>query len=215
MKTIFKKATQIAVSAFAGVLLCTGIASAHVVVKPSTSTTQEEETYTMKVPVEKDVPTTKVTVKMPSGVEFQAYEPISGWTVSTEKSSDGKVTAVTWTASGEGILPGQFQQFTFVAANPDKAGTIAWNAYQYYKDGSIVEWTGDEGAKTPHSITEIVAAPSVNEHGADHMDHTTAEKKDTGVKPASTGTQPTSLILSIVSAVLSLAALLTALRKKR
>jgi LPXTG-motif cell wall-anchored protein len=215
MKFIFKKPIQIAVSTFASILLFTGIASAHVTVKPSTSTTGAWETYTMKVPVEKDMPTTKVTLKIPKGVEFQQYEPIPGWTVSTEKDAAGKVTSVTWTTTGEGILPGQFQQFTFVAKNPKDTGKANWDAYQYYKNGSIVEWTGDQGSQTPHSITEIIAAPSTNEHGADHMDHTAAPEKNTESKYSSTGTQQTSLILSIVSAVLSLAALLVALRKKR
>lgn len=37
-----------------------------------------------------------------------------------QKDSAGKVKTVVWEATGEGILPGQFQRFTFVAKNPDK-----------------------------------------------------------------------------------------------
>ena len=65
-----------------------------------------------------------------------------------QKDNDGKVKTVVWEATGEGILPGQFQRFTFVAKNPDKEQKIAWDAYQQYKDGEIVEWTGDEKLKT-------------------------------------------------------------------
>ena len=36
------------------------------------------------------------------------------------KDNAGKVKTVVWEATGEGILPGQFQRFTFVAKNPDK-----------------------------------------------------------------------------------------------
>ncbi len=42
-----------------------------------------------------------------------------------KKDNDGKVKTVVWEATGEGILPGQFQRFTFVAKNPDKEQKIA------------------------------------------------------------------------------------------
>ena len=125
------------------------------------------ETYTMKVPVEKNEPTTKVVLKMPAGVEFQQYQPIPGWKTSVSKHDD-KAVSVTWEAKDGGIQPYQFQQFTFVAKNPEKSGDAAWDAYQYYKDGSIVEWTGDEKADTPHSITKITKSTSVTDaHGAE------------------------------------------------
>ena len=52
-----------------------------------------------------------------------------------------------------------------------KNDAAAWNAYQYYKDGTIVEWTGDDDADTPHAITSIVDAAklgheTVDAHGA-------------------------------------------------
>ena len=56
----------------------TAAASAHVSVKPAESAAGSWETYTMKVPVEKNEPTTKVVLKMPAGVEFQQYQPIPG-----------------------------------------------------------------------------------------------------------------------------------------
>lgn len=175
-------------------------ASAHVEVKPDASTTGEEETYTIHVPVEKDVPTTKITIKMPAGVEFQQYEPINGWTIRTEKGSDGKVSAITWIASGEGILPDQFQQFTFVAKNPDTAQKISWNAYQYYKDGSIEEWTGEEGSDKPHSITTIqVAAKDVTKPNNE----------------GNTAMQTITTVASLVALLLSIVALITCFRRKK
>ena len=59
--------------------------SAHVTVKPATSDIGSWETYTIKVPVEKNIATTKVTLKIPSGVEFQQYEPVPGWKVEEQK----------------------------------------------------------------------------------------------------------------------------------
>ncbi|EUJ24408.1 hypothetical protein PGRAN_00770 [Listeria grandensis FSL F6-0971] len=132
------------------------LASAHVTVAPTESTTGAWETYTVKVPVEKDSPTMKLVIKIPTGVAFQSYEPVPGWNVVVNKTDN----TVTWTATAGGIKNGQFQRFSFVAQNPDKAETVDWNAYQYYQDGSIVEWTGNEDADYPHATTTISKAVS-------------------------------------------------------
>ncbi|AUJ61262.1 YcnI family protein [Bacillus velezensis] len=179
-------------------------ASAHVSVKPAESAAGSWETYTMKVPVEKNEPTTKVVLKMPAGVEFQQYQPIPGWKTSVSKHDD-KAVSVTWEAKDGGIQPGQFQQFTFVAKNPEKSGDAAWDAYQYYKDGSIVEWTGDEKADTPHSITKITKSASVTDaHGAEQSN----EESKSGVSALDIA----AIVLSAAAIILSIAALV---KKKR
>ena len=66
--------------------------SAHVTVKPATSDVNSWETYTIKVPVEKNVATTKVTLKIPSGVEFQQYEPVHINNIKMEKLLNGQAT---------------------------------------------------------------------------------------------------------------------------
>ncbi|WP_404841523.1 YcnI family protein [Bacillus velezensis] len=182
----------------------TAAASAHVSVKPAESAAGSWETYTMKVPVEKNEPTTKVVLKMPAGVEFQQYQPIPGWKTSVSKHDD-KAVSVTWEAKDGGIQPGQFQQFTFVAKNPEKSGDAAWDAYQYYKDGSIVEWTGDEKADTPHSITKITKSASVTDaHGAEQSN----EESKSGVSAIDIA----AIVLSAAAIILSIAALV---KKKR
>ncbi|MBW7975355.1 DUF1775 domain-containing protein [Bacillus velezensis] len=182
----------------------TAAASAHVSVKPAESAAGSWETYTMKVPVEKNEPTTKVVLKMPAGVEFQQYQPIPGWKTSVSKHDD-KAVSVTWEAKDGGIQPGQFQQFTFVAKNPEKSGDAAWDAYQYYKDGSIVEWTGDEKADTPHSITKITKSASVTDaHGAEQSN----EESKSGVSALDIA----AIVLSAAAIILSITALV---KKKR
>lgn len=204
---MLKKFARVVLPAFFGLFLFAGVASAHVTVSPATSTTGAWETYTIKVPTEKNIPTTKVTIKTPKGVEIESYEPVPGWTYSAEKGSDGKTKTFTFKADGKGILPGQFQQFTIVATNPNRETEIAWDAYQYYKDGSIVEWTQDKNGDNPHSITKIVKGSDTGQ--AQTHDTTTNDDKTSG---SSSNTLP--LILSIVSVVLSLVALITAFRKK-
>lgn len=218
MKKTIKKMSKILLPTVLGLFLFSCVASAHVTVNPSTSTTGAWETYTVKVPTEKEIPTTKFTIKAPKGVEIESYQPIPGWKYSSEKDDNGKIKSFTFEATAEGILPGQFQQFTFVAKNPSKATKIAWDAFQFYKDGSIVEWTKDEGADTPHSITDIVAGASTNEHHDEKATTNTTKKEETKTTDveASDSDQSTSLplILSIVAVVLSLVALIMAFRKK-
>lgn len=191
--------------------LFSSIASAHVTVAPKTSTTGAWETYTVKVPVEKEMATTKFTLKIPSGVEFESYQPVAGWNLTTQKDANGKVTSITFETTGEGILPGQFQQFAFVAKNPNQAGKAAWDAFQYYKDGSVVEWTGEEASKAPHAITDIVTASN------QMPGMTTQQPKETQKTATATATSNNNsvpLILSIVAVLLSLVALVLAVRKK-
>ncbi|MEH7120020.1 YcnI family protein [Neobacillus vireti] len=217
MKKSVKKFSSIFLTTILGVFVFSSVASAHVTVMPKSSTTGAWETYIVKVPVEKEVPTTKLTIKAPAGVEIMSYQPVPGWKYTADKDTSGRVKSFTFEASNEGILPGQFQQFTFVAKNPEKATEIAWNAYQYYKDGSIVEWTGDDSAKTPHSITEIVAGASTDDHHDDQAKTENTQKQQTKTENAkTTDTQPSKLplILSILSLLLSLAALTFSFRKR-
>ncbi|MBF2478194.1 YcnI family copper-binding membrane protein [Listeria marthii] len=137
-------------------------ASAHVSVQPSESNVESWETYTMKVPSEKDAASKKVVLKVPKGVSFESYEPVPGWTTTVDKKND----TVTWQTEGNGIEKGQFQRFSFIAKNPSEEGEVAWNAYQYYEDGSIVEWVGAEDSETPHATTEIVKESSNSTTGS-------------------------------------------------
>lgn len=210
MKNPIKIISKIFLPTFLGLFLFGSIASAHVEVTPKTSTTGEEETYTAKVPSEKDVPTTKFTIKIPSGLDFDSFEPIAGWNFTTQKDSNGKVKSITFETTGQGILPEQFQRFVFVAKNPDKATKVTWDAYQYYKDGSVVEWTGDEGSDTPHSITNIVSETATDQPTKQDV----KQDKDSTSTPASAGTSSLPLTISIISALLSIVAIFLGIRKK-
>ncbi|WP_445487359.1 YcnI family copper-binding membrane protein [Niallia sp. 03133] len=191
-------------------------ASAHVTVKPATSTTEAWETYSIKIPVEKDIPTTKIVLKIPENLEFKMYEPVEGWKTTTEKDNKDKVTTVTWETANDdaAIQPGQYRTFTFTAQNPSEAEKVAWDAFQYYKDGSIVEWTGDENSELPHSITDIVKSEmATDSHG--HSHNTTAN--NTEEKSAHDQEEGTSLstVLSIIAIIVSIAAIIVSFVKRK
>ena len=220
-----KKVTSLLTKSIAAATLflgiSVGVASAHVTVSPNQVLPGSYQTYTIKVPVEKPDPTLKVALKIPKGLEFKNYQPIPGWKVNLEKDADGMVKSITWSSS-EGIQEGQFQQFNFVAKNPDKEGTAAWDAYQYYKDGTVVEWTGDEGSDSPHSITKITSDTSMDSAMTDdhHDDEKATDKKTDTTKKSDDMDHETedagmsALILAIIALVAAVGALFVALRKR-
>lgn len=158
MNRLSRKLMTLFGPAVVALLLFSAVASAHVTVAPVQSSTGAWETYTLKVPSEKDVATVQVDLRIPAGAEFKQYEATPGWDVTIEGNK------VSWIANGEGILKGQFQRFYFTAKNPDTAGEIAWDAYQHYADGSLVQWSGEAGTENPHSVTSIVQAAAGGEH---------------------------------------------------
>jgi uncharacterized protein YcnI len=192
-------------------LLFAGVASAHVVVYPKETTQGAYEKFTVRVPSEKkDVPTVKVEVRLNvNEVSISRIEPKPGWKYDLTKDATGAVTAVTWTATGDGLSPTEFAEFNMQGKVADKATAITWKAYQTYKDGSVVEWVGGEGSDTPASVTKVNPKPAGAASG-DH-DHGNAA----AAAPASSGSSQTPLILSIAALVLGALALIVALVKKR
>ncbi|MGX9136074.1 YcnI family copper-binding membrane protein [Rummeliibacillus sp. JY-2-4R] len=219
MKNVLKKWSVGVMSSGLALMIFAGTASAHVSVKPDVSQPGAWETYTMKVPVEKAVNTTKVTLKVPEGAEFESYQPIAGWDVSLDKDAAGKTKTVTWKATGAGIAEGQFQQFSFVAKNPEKETEAVWDAYQYYKDGTVVEWTGDESADTPHAITKITASATNAASETSAHNHATAEAGHTENAASATETKDsnstTTLTLSIIALILAIVAVIRSFMKRK
>ncbi|MFJ7639807.1 YcnI family protein [Peribacillus sp. NPDC097225] len=218
-----KNGTKLIIGALASLFLFAGSANAHVTVNPSSSAPEAWETYTLKVPVEKESSTTKVALKVPEGITFSSYQPVPDWKVTTEKDKKGHVKTVTWEATGDGIAAGQFQQFTFVAQNPKDEADIAWDAFQYYADGEIVEWSGEEGSDLPHSITEIMAASksnedsSVHEHAkeGDHSHSDSVDKSKESTDKEENNDQTLIIILGLLSLIISIIALTIAARKNK
>ena len=128
--------------------------SAHVTVSPEKVEQGAYEIFSVKVPTEGEQPTTKVMVKAPDGVNISRVAPMFDWSYEMEKSEDGKVTSITWTANGEGLLPGEFTQFNMQGKVGEDATSLEWKAYQTYADGKVVEWVGAEGADKPASLSD-------------------------------------------------------------
>ena len=128
------------------------------------------EILSFSVPNEKDDANTtalEVTIPTKYPIAFVSVKPMTGWTITTEKTKlakpvktdDGAVTEavskITWTATAGGLEPGQFDLFTISAGPlPTKPSKLEFKALQTYSDGDIVRWIeptreGCAGARAP------------------------------------------------------------------
>ena len=89
-----KKLLTLAVSMIGAITLFAGVASAHVSVQPQETSQGKYEVFTLRVPSESEVPTTKVEVKFPEEVDITRFEPKAGWTYEVQKDDTGKITSV-------------------------------------------------------------------------------------------------------------------------
>lgn len=152
-----------------------GTASAHVTVKPAEVKPESYQTFTLSVPVERDVPTTAVRLVVPEGLTSVRPNVKPGWKVNLTKVGSGeeqRITEITWTG---GSIPVDFrEEFYFSAKTPVAPATVAWKAYQTYSDGVVAAWdqvpAGEHGhdhenPAGPYSQTLIVNAHESHSSG--------------------------------------------------
>ncbi len=157
LKKVSKLLTALVLMLMAAVV-SSELASAHVTVQPSEVTAGSFVEYTVRVPCERDNPTTKVRLEIPQGVVVSRFLPLEGWQRQVERDAAGRVVAVTW--YGGTIAPDEYQDFSFLARNPTSPGKIAWRAFQTYQDGTLIEWVGPEGTDRPASVTTVKGSES-------------------------------------------------------
>lgn len=183
-------------------------AFAHVTVQPEESSTGAYEKYTVRVPVEKDIPTTEVELKVPKNVEVISIMPVPSWDYKLKKDNDDRITFVTWKAKGSGIHAGEFTEFSFVGVNPEEEGEVAWKAHQTYEDGSVVKWVGKPDSKEPASITQIKPGDSSHSHDVSTQAVNKTESKEED------SSNPFSLLPSVLAGLAIVLSLIALLRKK-
>ncbi|TVY06942.1 YcnI family protein [Paenibacillus cremeus] len=193
-------------------LLFAGVASAHVTVQPQQTTQGTYEVFNVRVPTEKDIPTVKIEVKIPAEVTISRFEPKSDWKYDLTKDSSGKITSVTWSATGNGLSSTEFGNFLMNGKVADNATQISWKAYQTYKDGSVVEWVGAEGSDKPASVTKVNPKAA----GSDSTGHDSAAAAPAKAQPAaSAGNSNTALYIAIAALILGVIAIIISISKKK
>ena len=174
MRHVTSRVTQLAAVGFAATLLVallfTTTAWAHVTVHPDTmpAGTGDIE-LTFRVPNERDnANTVGLQVFFPTNLPLLTVNvlPVPGWTAKVDtqtlskpiQSADGPVnqvvTDITWTATGVGITPGQYEDFAVSAGQaPSQPGDVVFKALQTYSSGEIVRWIQVPSSQNPNPDT--------------------------------------------------------------
>jgi uncharacterized protein YcnI len=136
-------------------LLCPAVARAHAVVYPKASATGAYERYVLRVPNEKDTPTTRIEIRFPDAARVISFADVPGWAVTPVLDSAKRIVGAVWTGT---LPPERFVELPFIAVNPTTTTRLVWPVFQSYASGERVEWSGAPDAKTPASTTDVGAS---------------------------------------------------------
>ena len=159
------------VACAASALVLAPIASAHVEISPNKVPVNSDALLTLQVPTELKVPTVKLEVKLPAGLQEVAVQAKPGWT------SSNKNGVVTW--SGGKIDPGQFDEFGLITHVPNTPGKeFIFPALQTYANGKVVRWIGTESSDTPAPRITLEAASTATTTPASNATSDTGSDRD-------------------------------------
>jgi len=194
-------------------------ASAHVTVHPTTLPAGSSDVeLTFRVPNERDnANTVTLQVFFPTDFPLLTVDvlPVPGWsaTVHTQtltkpvQTDDGPVSQivsdVTWSATGGGIAPGQYEDFPVAAGSvPDHPGQLVFKALQTYSSGEIVRWIEVPVAGQPEPDNPAPILTLTPTSASAVSSGTTASRS----APASTSSN-TADVIAIVALVISMLSL--------
>ena len=217
-------------------LVTSTAAQAHVSVQPGDAEGSSFSVVSFRVPNERDdASTQRLRVILPTDqpVGSVSTTPVPGWRVTTKtrqldepidffgEKLDSVVSEVRWTATGDGIAPGQYQDFPLNLGPLPAKGSMTFKALQTYSSGEEVAWNqvaADGAAEPEHPapVLNITAAGDKAAAGSHHADQVQADAKTSPVA-ASVQESPSMLPTGLAGAALlvSLAALVVAWRRGR
>lgn len=147
--------SRIPLAALLVLLLSPAVADAHAVVYPKSSASGAYERYVLRVPNERDTPTTRIEIRFPDAARVISFADVPGWVVVPVLDSAKRVVGAVWTGT---LPPERFVELPFIAVNPTGAVQLVWPVLQTYASGERVDWTGAADAKTPASTTDVGAS---------------------------------------------------------
>jgi uncharacterized protein YcnI len=159
-------------------------ASAHVRVVPEATAAGGWTVLTFRVPNESaSAATTQVAVDLPTGTPLTSVSTraVPGWTATVEEGElpepvevDGATITqapvrVVWTADGDGIGDGEFEEFALSVGPLPSAGTeVVLPAHQTYSDGEVVDWDEvAEGDTEPEHPAPVFTTTATDGHAGD------------------------------------------------
>ncbi|MFC8074509.1 YcnI family protein [Streptomyces sp. NPDC057307] len=180
---VARRAAVVGGVAASAVVLLAGPALAHVGVQPVGEAAKGGyATVNFKVPNERDdASTVKLEVNFPTEHPLASVSPqaVPGWKIVVTKSKLAKpielhgkqiteaVSKVTWTATGDGVESGYFQQFPLsIGQLPEDADQLVFKTLQTYDNDEVVRWIDapTEGAE-PESPAPVLALTAATEDG--------------------------------------------------
>jgi uncharacterized protein YcnI len=139
-------------------LALAGPAFGHAIMSPPVAEAKVLQQFTLSVPTEKEgATTTRIILTVPSGFSVDSYEAEPGWTrtvAATGSGEDAVVNKITWSG---GRVPTEEDSVFRFNADATSSGTLTFTVRQYYSDGSVVDWSGDESSDTPAPTVKAVA----------------------------------------------------------
>jgi YD repeat-containing protein len=145
---------MIFVAAFGGEL------AAHVTVQPKEVPVKSFQEFLVRVPTEKDLPTTAVRLVFPEGFELLRIRPTAGWKYELERDANGRISTVTW--SGGSIGRAEYEVFSFMARSQAE-GTVTIEAYQTYGKDDVVAWVNPAEPRPAPQIKVLPAGSGAAE----------------------------------------------------
>jgi len=223
-RTVLRIGVGVAAALAAAVSL-PGVAQAHISIQPAAAEPGGFSVVAFRVPNERDdASTTRVQVTMPEDQPLGSVSttPIPGWTVKTStrqldqpiemfgQQLDEVVSKVTWTATGGGIRPGQYQDFDVSLGQLPESGELVFPTLQTYSSGEKVNWnqvSADDAAEPeqPAPTLGIAAAPTA-QAGTDEPTGAGAQES-----PAASTDDGSDLLPLAMSGAALVVSLLTAL----
>jgi uncharacterized protein YcnI len=146
---------RVAFIALAAVLGGYAVAFGHATVSPKTSPAGGRERYTIRVPNERMVPTTRVEIQFPPSIRVTSFYETPGWKLEIVRDTAKRIAGAIWTGS---LAPERTVEFSFGGVNPKDPAEIHWPILQKYADGEDANWTGPVGSDRPASVT-VISAP--------------------------------------------------------
>ncbi|MEO6606340.1 MAG: YcnI family protein [Aeromicrobium sp.] len=153
-----------------------GAASAHVSVSSTDATQGGFGKAVFRVPTESDTASTTklvVTLREETPFAFVTAQAKPGWKVALQKEKlaaptkvgDFELTeavrTITWTATGRGIAPSQFDEFALSGGPFPDDESVSFTAQQTYSDGEVVQWDevqkGDSETEHPAPTLKLAA----------------------------------------------------------
>jgi uncharacterized protein YcnI len=213
-------------AAVAAIVALPGVAQAHVTIQPGSAEGGGFSVVAFRVPNERDnASTTQLRVTLPKDQPIGSVQttPVAGWKITTAtrhldkpiemfgEQLDTVVAEVTWTATGGGIRPGQFQDFELSLGQLPKSGELVFNALQTYSSGEKVNWnqiSTDPSVEPEHPAPTLTITPTAAVGGSGATEEGSQAGQDeqvtSGAQSDNTSDMTLPLVLSGVAVLLSL-----------